>query len=192
MRLDVLPLAAAASVASYAVAVLVLRRSILTEKIARRGRHIGQEHCRGPSEPRARRRHHDAKPGYALRRHAGTRGRRLLAKAPHRACRVVDGEGRVLGLASRSDALRWSQTPPEADTTVGELVADHSLQRVLHSLPVDRAAKLMLVEEIARLPVVDDESRLIGLLARRDLLRARADYRCDERDRSRFTGMGRR
>nr|WP_275477547.1 chloride channel protein [Aureimonas ureilytica] len=113
----------------------------------------------------------------------------FFAKVAHRAYPVVDGEGRVLGLVSRTDALRWSQTPPEADTTICELVADHSLHRVSPLLPVDRAAELMLAEEIGRLLVVDDEGRLIGLLARRDLLRARADYRRDERDRSRFAGM---
>src|SRR5690242_12332898 len=47
-HLAALPPAVAAAVASYAVAVLVLRRSILTEKISRRGRHILQEYTVDP------------------------------------------------------------------------------------------------------------------------------------------------
>jgi len=44
-----LPLTIAASVGAYAVSVLLMRRSILTEKIARRGRHILQESFRFPA-----------------------------------------------------------------------------------------------------------------------------------------------
>ena len=43
-RFDALPTILAASAAAYAVSVLVMRRSILTEKIARRGRHVSQEY----------------------------------------------------------------------------------------------------------------------------------------------------
>jgi chloride channel protein, CIC family len=40
----------AATVAAYAVTVLLLRRSILTEKIARRGQHITREYGVDPFE----------------------------------------------------------------------------------------------------------------------------------------------
>src|SRR3546814_4816623 len=43
-----LPLTIAAAGASYALSVLLMRRSILTEKIARRGRHILQEYTVDP------------------------------------------------------------------------------------------------------------------------------------------------
>ncbi len=43
-RFDALPFTIAAAGAAYAVSVLLMRRSILTEKIARRGRHILQEY----------------------------------------------------------------------------------------------------------------------------------------------------
>src|SRR3546814_7354002 len=45
---DALTSALAASAAAYAVSVLIMRRSILTEKIARRGRHILQEYTVDP------------------------------------------------------------------------------------------------------------------------------------------------
>src|SRR3546814_12320228 len=43
-----LPLTIAAAGASYALSVLLMRRSTLTEKIARRGRHILQEYTVDP------------------------------------------------------------------------------------------------------------------------------------------------
>src|SRR3569623_565086 len=45
---DALPSTIAASAGAYAVSVLIMRRSILTEKIARRGRHVLQEYTVDP------------------------------------------------------------------------------------------------------------------------------------------------
>src|SRR6476659_4991439 len=42
---DAVPMTIAASGTAYAISVLVMRRSILTEKIGRRGRHILQEYA---------------------------------------------------------------------------------------------------------------------------------------------------
>src|SRR3546814_13007695 len=47
-RFDALPAVIAASGFAYAISVLCMRRSILTEKIARRGRHILQEYTVDP------------------------------------------------------------------------------------------------------------------------------------------------
>src|SRR3546814_10306885 len=47
---EALPLTVASAGAAYAVSVLLMRRSILTEKIARRGRHIRQESVVDPME----------------------------------------------------------------------------------------------------------------------------------------------
>ena len=45
-----LPLIIGASTAAYAVSVLVLKRSVLTEKIARRGHHLSREYDVDPLE----------------------------------------------------------------------------------------------------------------------------------------------
>src|SRR3546814_11709644 len=47
-RFDALPAVIAASGFAYAISVLCMRRSILTEKIARRGRQIPQEYTVDP------------------------------------------------------------------------------------------------------------------------------------------------
>lgn len=186
-RLDALPVAAAASVASYAIAVLVLRRSILTEKIARRGRHLSQEYAVDPlslvrvveimtADP-------DTLPAAMSVADAVT----FFSNAAHRSYPVIDEDGRPVGLVSRADAMGWIDAPPDPEATLGDLVSDGSLHTVLPVLPVDRAAELMLTEDIGRVPVVNDHGLLIGLLARRDLLLARSGWRSAERDRMRFT-----
>src|SRR5690606_8054527 len=51
-RFDALPAMIAGSAFAYAISVLAMRRSILTEKIARRGRHILQEYTVDPLDLR--------------------------------------------------------------------------------------------------------------------------------------------
>lgn len=191
-RLDALPVAAAASVAGYAVAVLVLRRSILTEKIARRGRHLSQEYAVDPlSLVRVGEIMTPAPDTLPATMPAGEVAA-FFATARHRAYPVVDAGGRPVGLMSRAEAMRWLETPPDAAIPLGEIVSDGSLHVVAATMPVDRAAELMLAEDIGRVPVVDAAGVLIGLLARRDLLLARSGWRREERERGRFTHRGSR
>lgn len=105
---DALPFTIAAAAASYAVSVLIMRRSILTEKIARRGRHILQEYTVDPLDLVQAEEIMTRKP-------ATLTGDMPIAEAlaffqtgaRHRSYPVVDHEGRLLALASRTDALRW-------------------------------------------------------------------------------------
>ena len=104
-----------ASMASYAVTVLVMKRSILTEKLARRGHHITRE--------------------YSIDQASLVRVREIMATQVetlpaditvweaidfflepthrHGAYPVVDGEERLIGLVSRPDILGWigAKTP---------------------------------------------------------------------------------
>ena len=187
-RLDALPATAAAAVAGYALAVLVLRRSILTEKIARRGRHVSQE--------------------YGIDPLVLTRVDEIMTPAPetlgadmpllealaffeqrarHRSYPVVDGVGRPVGLASRADALRWRSSDGLAETRLGDVLSDGSLEMATPDMPANQAAELMIAEDVGRLPVIDPANgRLVGILARRDLLQARAGTHREERERQRF------
>jgi CIC family chloride channel protein len=97
----------AATVAAYAVGVLLLRRSILTEKVARRGRHVVQEFGADPYKL--------ARVGEVMVRGAAVLADTLtvreaiavLEAGTHRVYPVVDSQGRPVGLVSRGDALRW-------------------------------------------------------------------------------------
>ncbi len=188
-RFDALPVTAAASVAAYAIAVLVLRRSILTEKIARRGRHLSQEYAVDPLSLVRVAQIMTRSPATLPATMTVNEAARFFANADHRAYPVVDGEGRPVGLVSRADALRWFDAPPEIGATLREVVSDAALPIVSPEWPVDRAAERMLAEDVDRLSVVDGQGVLIGLLARRDLLRARSGWLSDEQDKRRFAGM---
>jgi H+/Cl- antiporter ClcA/CBS domain-containing protein len=174
-HLAALPDAVAAAVASYALAVLVLRRSILTEKISRRGRHILQEYSVDPLAL--------VQAGAIMTRDPKTLSADMpvpeavafFRDAPHRTYPVVDAEHRPIGVMNRADALRWGQAEPTPDATLRERLSDASLPLVRPDTPATDVANLMIAEEIGRVCVVDPESgRLLGLIARRNLLSARA------------------
>jgi CBS domain-containing protein len=174
-HLAALPDAVAAAVASYALAVLVLRRSILTEKISRRGRHILQEYSVDPLAL--------VQAGAIMTRDPKTLSADMpvpeaiafFRDAPHRTYPVVDAEHRPIGMMNRADALRWGQAEPTPDATLRERLSDASLPLVRPDTPATDVANLMIAEEIGRVCVVDpDSGRLLGLIARRNLLSARA------------------
>ncbi|MFI8320191.1 CBS domain-containing protein [Streptomyces sp. NPDC085529] len=101
---------------------------------------------------------------------------------------VVDGEHRVLGVVSEGDLLRktadQSATPGDVPPVPGygaweRAKAEGTRAEELMSAPpvcarpdwtVAEAARLMEVQGVKRLVVVDDEDRLVGVVSRRDLL----------------------
>lgn len=171
-----LPDTVAASGAAFAVAVLVLKRSILTEKVARRGRHISQEFSVDPlalgmagelmsGDPQTL-------PATTL---IGEAVRFFMEEAEHRSYPVVDNEHRPIGLVSRSDVLRWKQLRMGETSTIGDQLSDRSIPVVTPDTPADAVANLMITEDSGRICVVSpSDGRLIGIVARRDLLRSRA------------------
>ena len=187
-RLDALPATAAAAVTGYALAVLVLRRSILTEKVARRGRHLSQEYG---VDPLALVRVSEVMAKDPATLPAGMRIGEALAffeqGARHRSYPVVDKQGRPVGIVSREDALRWRAIASQDNETLHDRIADRSLAVATPEMPAIQAAELMIAEEIGRLPVVDPaDGKLVGILARRDLLTARAKSTEQETKRKRF------
>ena len=181
-----LPATVAASGAAFAVAVLVLKRSILTEKVSRRGRHISQEYSIDPlalglagdlMTPRPETLPQETTIADALAF--------FEAGARHRSYPVVDRAGRPIGLASRSDALRWAQGEGDLDEPIGEQLSDRSLPVVTRMTPANQVANLMITENVGRICVVDSKTgSLLGIVARRDLLRSRAEHLRAERERT--------
>jgi H+/Cl- antiporter ClcA/CBS domain-containing protein len=183
----------AASVAAYAVTVLLLKRSILTEKIARRGQHITREYGVDPYEL-ARVREVMVKAVDTLP--AGMPIAEAVAeleRGRHRIYPVVDRQGRPVGLVSRADALRWRIEGGHEGEQVWELVSDASLDVVHPDDVVSRAVDLMLQGDQGRLPVTDPRTgRLIGLVTRKDLLRVRAAVTRSEDERRAYFAPAKR
>jgi len=90
--------------------------------------------------------------------------RRMMEEKGISGIPVVDGEGRLLGLITRRD-IRFADTgkvsdymtPVEALVTVGPGVGPEEARRVLKERKVEK------------LPVVDEEGRLVGLITAKDI-----------------------
>ena len=105
---------------------------------------------------------------------------------------VVGNDGRVLGVISETDILpkesgerrggggfmNWLVDPDDPwinrrfDAVVVEEAMSAPARTILPDRPLAEAAKIMLDEDINRLPVVDPDGLLVGLISRGDLIRA--------------------
>jgi H+/Cl- antiporter ClcA len=185
---DALPLTVTAAACAYAVSVLLMRRSILTEKIARRGRHILQEYSVDPLDlvqaAQLMTRDPATLPGTMTIAAAATF---FADGANHRSYPVVDDDNALLGLVSRTDALRWQVGEHAADTSLAETLSDASLLVAYPATPIGAVADLMVDSGIGRVPIVEPGSRrVVGILSRQDLLKARSAHRQSETGRARF------
>jgi len=181
-----LPLTLAASAGAYAVSVLVMRRSILTEKIARRGRHILQEYTVDPLD--FLQAEQVMTPAPETLPEAMTVAEAMAffdGDARHRSYPVVDGQGRLSGLLSRSDILRWRVDGAPSSASLGEALSDASQPSGAPTDPLARIADLMVESGSGRVPIVDPATRkVVGILTRHDMLKVRHHHRTLERDRS--------
>ncbi len=182
-----LPATIAASVGAYAVSVLLMRRSILTEKIARRGRHIRQEYTVDQLEFLQA----DDVMTHDPQCLVGTMKITDAAvyfseEAEHRSYPVVDGEGRLLGLASRSDALQWQVSGGPDGASLADVLSDASQPYGLANSPIGEIADVMIKTGIGRIPIVNPGNmRVVGILTRHDLLKARHGLNQSETERRR-------
>ncbi len=177
----------AACATSYAVTALLLKRSILTEKIARRGHHIVREYNADPFALTAVR---DVMATPVDTLPAGMPIAEAVAfftevGARHKSYPVLDRDRRVVGMVSRADVLEWIRKPPEG--TLGDTVGDPNLVVAYPDEPVGDVADRMVSAEAGRVPIVSRDGRhLVGLLARKDLLRVRQRVADEEQLREAF------
>ncbi|TAL01520.1 MAG: chloride channel protein, partial [Rhodospirillaceae bacterium] len=125
-----LPLAVACTMA-HATTVLLLRRSILTEKVARRGHHVTREYVVDPFET-MRVSEIMATPVDRLAADTAVSAVVTFFTAPdalarHKSYPVVDHEAHVLGMVSRADVLRWTVSGWPAGQFLRDLVAEQEL-----------------------------------------------------------------
>ena len=183
-----LPATMAGAASAYGVSDLIMRRSILTEKIARRGRHILQEYSIDALDFLQARELMTADPRTLPGAMTIAAASDFFADAAvHRSYPVVDADHRLLGLVSRTDALRWRVEGAEGAISLAESLSDIS-QPVAHpDTPGALVADIILETGVGRVPVVDPGSRrVVGIISRQDLLKARMSIRRAETDRSRF------
>jgi H+/Cl- antiporter ClcA len=184
-----------ATTAAHAFTVLVLRRSILTEKVARRGYHLSREYAVDPLEilfvREVMRTNAVALPAQltvpelrgSLHPDNAGHGQRLYP--------VVDGSRRLVGVLTRKQLTTLLQQPPRAATPAR--LADAATARAVVAHPDEslRVVVYRMAETgLTRMPVVEPGTgELRGMISLTDLLKARALNLEAERRRERVSPM---
>jgi chloride channel protein, CIC family len=181
--------------ASYAFTVLLLKRSILTEKVARRGHHIMRELSVDPLDLAQVR---DVMVTDVDTLRADMTVRELVeyfsVHLPrHKAYPVLDAQGRLVALVTRGNVLSFVKDTSRHDQTLVEALGGWRLVVGYPDEPVSSLTYRMVQRDVGRVPIVDPaNNRLLGLVARKDLLRVRARLLTEEYDRRRVVRFGRR
>jgi H+/Cl- antiporter ClcA/predicted transcriptional regulator len=200
--IQALPALLVASCVAYGFTVLVMKRSILTEKVARRGFHVSREYAVDPLER--------VSVGEVMTTDVITIPARtpvsemlrdyfLVASGKaHQAYPVVDAEGKLLGVITRRNLLEdWVEVAlnkeSEGQSTDFIIAYDLIHREPITILPWEScrtAAERMAANNVGRLPVVSPEApdRVIGMITRSDLLKPRARSVEEEGKRERFMG----
>jgi CBS domain-containing protein len=169
-----LPQLLCASAAGFAFTVLAMRRSILTERIARRGLHLTREYGVDPFEVM---RVGEIMTSPADSLPAAMRVPEAIeffgSEDRHKSYPIVRPDGGLAGLVSRGDVLRWTRTGWNGEDTLGDLCTV-----VATAYPDETAGALadrMSAGRFSRVPVIErDSGKLIGIVTRRELLRVRS------------------
>jgi len=179
---EALPLTMACAIGAYGVSVLVMRRSILTEKIARRGRHIRQEYSVDPLELFQVERIMTPAPQTMADTTLVSEALAFFADgAWHRSYPVVNAAGGLVVMVSREDALNWQSGGMELDLCLRDVLSDASSPYVWPQTPIGALADLILETGKGRIPVLSPaDGRVVGMVTRHDLLKARQAARADE------------
>ena len=188
--LHVMPAVIIACVTSFATSVLLMRRSILTERLARRGQHLSYEYSVDPFElmrvSDIMTRPVDTLPADMPIADAIAFFNPEIGVHRHKSYPVIDSEGAIVAMVSRADILRWSREGWQSEETLGGRRDHREVVLGYADEPVSRLADRMVTTHIARMPVIDRVTgRIVGLVARRDLLRVRAHATRQEHERAR-------
>jgi CIC family chloride channel protein len=178
--------------AAYLISALMMRNTIMTEKIARRGVRVPAEYAADYLD--------QVTVGVACARDVySLRGEQTLAEvrrwlgegtpeAQHQGFPVVDAAGQVQGVLTRRTLLdpQWHYT-----LTVGELITRAPVM-VKESHSLREAADHMVAEQVGRLIVVSQDSpyRLVGIITRGDILSAHAKRLREARFKGRHIKLG--
>ncbi|HET9147159.1 MAG TPA: chloride channel protein [Acetobacteraceae bacterium] len=165
-----------ACMASYTVTVLLMKRSILTEKLARRGHHLSREYIVDPMAL-VRARDIMTAPVETLAETMSIGGAIayfLDQEHRHRAYPVVDARGGLVGLVSRADVLAWIGAETPRERLLRDALRDRPVVTAAPGEMAGTIATKMLTEDAARIPVVDPrDGRLLGIISRADLMKIR-------------------
>ena len=183
-----------ASMVAHAFTVLMMKRSILTEKVARRGFHLSREYSVDPLELMMVK---DVMSRDVVTLPHSLPVKQLLEQYfeggnghKHQGYPVVDDLGRLIGIVTRSNLLE-----PSLVEAINALVVADILEREPVTAYAEEscrsAAEKMAQARVGRLPVVADDNprQLVGIITRSDLLKPHARSADEEQRRERFFAL---
>ena len=179
------------SVIAHGFTVLTLRRSILTEKVARRGFHLSREYAVDPLEILFVREVMRTK--VAVLPAASTLGQishslRADPRQEQRLLPVVNDEGQFVGVLTRGDIKK--QMEQNGDAALGWPIGDLVRTSAVEAYPDEplRVVVYRMAEKAcSRMPVLERTTRqFLGLVSLNDLLKARSRHLEEERRRERI------
>ncbi len=180
-----------AVIVSYAFTVLAMKRSILTEKVARRGFHLSREYSVDPLEiifvGEVMRTRVTALPLNLSHQDVA----RFAHEAPNLTQQlfpVVDETGHLVGVVTQKDLWNFLRDPEHSETPEG--IRSLVREEPVTALPDETlrvVVNRMALTGHTRLPVLNsnDRRKLVGMISLKDLLRARARNIEEERHRQR-------
>ncbi|MGS1011659.1 chloride channel protein [Achromobacter anxifer] len=179
----------AACVFAYGMTVLLLKRSILTEKIARRGHHISREYRVDPFDL-LRVSQVMTSPVQTLPADwtvAQAIAHFTTAQPVHTSYPVLDAAGAVVGEVTRADTLAWAIDDEQTGRTLAEALQGRDL---VYGHPEELASQIadrMALTGAGRVPILDRANgRLVGIVGRKDLFRSRARRLREESQRTAY------
>ncbi|MCB1103703.1 MAG: chloride channel protein [Opitutaceae bacterium] len=191
--LQILPALLVATVASLCITVLLLKRSVLTEKLARRGQHVAREYAvdvftltrveevmdRNP--PVASAHETVAELMVKITQPGSNLGRRQAV--------LVEQDGRLVGIVTRSDLLRVQRSDPAGKVPLSDAATRKPIT-VFADETLGQATDRMLQADVGRLPVVARNAPhvIVGYLGRSEILMARRRWHDEEERRERGLG----
>jgi CIC family chloride channel protein len=178
------------SVVAHAFTVLTLKRSILTEKVARRGYHLSREYAVDPLEilfvRDVMRTNVAVLPANSLIRDI-QQALRTDHRQAQRLLPVLSAEGHLVGVLTRGD-LRQRLDEEDAsvlDRALGTVVRSETVL-AFPDEPLRVVVYRMAEKGFTRMPVVESlTGKFLGLVSLDDLLKARSRHLEEERRRER-------
>jgi chloride channel protein, CIC family len=180
-------------VAAYAVSVLVMPRSMLTENLSRRGLHLSREFGADPLEAilvsQAMHTSVFALPENATRRDAADWLRKMEERGSEawshwqRIFPLVDSEGRMTGTITRAQLIAAAR---KEDLSVPLAEDANRNPKTVSPVTTLRACAMSMAEsKLTSYPVVSADGKLLGVMTISDLLKGRSEEAHRESDRER-------
>lgn len=194
--LNTLPALLVATVASLCVTVLLLRRSVLTEKLARRGQHVMREYTVDVFALARVGEVMDRTPPVIAADTSVTDLSKLIAQSgsnlARRQATLLEQDGVLAGIVTRGDLLRAQQAGDSTATTVLRAGTVDPVTTYPDET-LGEAMDKMLQRDIGRLPVVarDNPGKIVGYLGRAEILTARLRQQEEEQRRERGPSFAR-